>query len=948
MAVKPTLYIGLGGTGIQAIAHTKKMFEDEFGKGNIPPEIQFLAIDFDMSAPDRPDLATDMHDDFPHLHFQGFHLKDCPWMFDGNASMICPDINDYHIQQRQYGRYVFENYVADYEIYIRDCLSYCKSLAADISSDSLDVHIVTSLVGGTGAGLFLNVAQMVRDLQGDAVNIVGYGVLHGVFRAMDVTGNKTPRVVANAYASILDLDYLMTASKNNPIEVSFNGRTSIIDMPIYDQFYVINNKKENGYRVYPIDELSKSVGTCLFASAMNGSVKYPSVYSPLNWKNGWYDIPPKRGWVQALGICQVVYNGELSAEVYALQAALSLIRSLRNREVDANSLTDSWMIVNSIIAYHNSDFIIDSIYDINREGVPALITLDIKDSFSDIITTIDAYTTKMPNFRYKTDEVTESFRKKVHSFLSMPSGVGNGLYFLNVLECFLNVFRKEIEKDQKIYYSKVADVQWALEAEFMYYKEYSKNIFKSKRHLSVSFNNICTLAQKVLRNKIESARRAVALNIYDNLLDYVGSMLANLESLNKKLSSIEDVIRDTLHQKQCSSESSVFEYDLSVRVCQTMKFHPNDYYLYDYFKFIDKPLLEVNVEKDLEKSIYDYCSKLPETQVYRDKLIVDVINDLNDEEYEGLKNEIEKKSSRLLSLEDKGLVMPVYANAYPTTQMVQNYFIYLYQRGDEKSRLERDSDFLRRTCHKEFIGSNYESMRHRIIISRSDMAIIPYCIGAFSENVIDKEYKHLINNDGVSYNPHIDKQLFEQMQAIDFKLKPERENSALFYWVCGQFFGWEEIVESQFIMEKEGDKPVRIDRKEEVLHKKYIRCCKGKYLFWNNLGREDADGEKWQPLGNTTQRDAAFRYFKTTVLPEHKNEYHDLILNVLRTQGVTKFVLMIQDVISGGMPDYIDKIACTDKNSLTYSAKQNGETDLFCEEWSYIENELINAIQNFK
>lgn len=57
---------------------------------------------------------------------------------------------------------------------------------------------------------------------------------------------------------------------------------------------------------------------------------------------------------------------------------------------------------------------------------------------------------------------------------------------------------------------------------------------------------------------------------------------------------------------------------------------------------------------------------------------------------------------------------------------------------------------------------------------------------------------------------------------------------------------------------------------------------------------------------------------------------------------------MIQSVIDDGMADYIDKIACTDKNSLTYFSKQNGETERFVKEWEFIQKDFINSIENFK
>jgi hypothetical protein len=46
--IRPSLYFGLGGTGILAIAQTKKMSEDTFGAGNIRLHSLFLVIDFDI------------------------------------------------------------------------------------------------------------------------------------------------------------------------------------------------------------------------------------------------------------------------------------------------------------------------------------------------------------------------------------------------------------------------------------------------------------------------------------------------------------------------------------------------------------------------------------------------------------------------------------------------------------------------------------------------------------------------------------------------------------------------------------------------------------------------------------------------------------------------------------------------------------------------------------
>ena len=43
--IKRCLYVGMGGTGMNALLHTKKMFVDTYGE--VPPMIGFMGIDTD-------------------------------------------------------------------------------------------------------------------------------------------------------------------------------------------------------------------------------------------------------------------------------------------------------------------------------------------------------------------------------------------------------------------------------------------------------------------------------------------------------------------------------------------------------------------------------------------------------------------------------------------------------------------------------------------------------------------------------------------------------------------------------------------------------------------------------------------------------------------------------------------------------------------------------------
>lgn len=976
MAIRPSIYIGLGGTGLAAVSYAKKLYEQAYkGVDNIPGQIAFAAIDFDLAAPEDPNLATDMHDDFlsfanvaaaspKTLYDVRSQRGDFAWMFPSNTRYLGNRISDGASQVRTYGRFLTEMIQDNIIRRISDCITQVRNIqatldASEVVNQPIDIHIAMSLAGGTGAGSFLNVAQLIREKYQNQVHIIGYGILHSVFRAMDPSGNKTPRVIANAYSSIMDLDYLMGASSENPIKVSLNGRNRELRQPIYDEFYVIDNETENGKKVDHINKLCEVVGLSMYVSGGEMGNKVRSGASNTGWQQGSYNITPKLGWVQGLGACQVVYKGQELAEVYSLKAALHLITNLQNVSLDVDKAAIDWALENKIREDLNFDQLIDSIYDLKKVNIsPA--PLDTEDSISDIKQAVERYVKSWPQFPDKKiiDTRIESLRKslqdKVKTLVHAENGVANTKGFLSTLMTNLLIYRTEMDTERSLCEKNAQDKQSALKKEYKDYEEYSKKIFKSKKNKAIMLEDgIGKIARDILIDNLEAERRKVAAEIYTNLLTEAGSLHDRIEDLDNKLSVLKKQYKDELTSKQNDSAAvHVFEYDLSAQERQTMEFLPDEAFYDGFFNSLGKSIMNVDVNKELHRKIHDYCLSLPQAKAYCDKLIIDVVNGLSDKEYADFKKIVSEKSSRLLRLDDRGQLSET-RNMLPTAMMVQNYLISIYKNdSNQKTRLESDRTLLP-DIKKEFIFSEFDSMKQKIIFYRSDMAIIPYCIGAFDENTIDREYSVLVRDamtaGTTSFNPHFDKQIFDTMRSMDFKLKPEMQNEVEFYWVCGNFFGWTDVTETQYVMEKDSNrKPIKIESKEDVSHTKYIRCYKGKYQVWNEDGTAMTLDGKWTALGNTTQREKAFNYFKTIVFPELRNTLHDKILNDIRSKGKEVYKIMIQSVIDDGMADYIDKIACTDKNSLTYFSKQNGETERFVKEWEFIQKDFINSIENFK
>ncbi len=967
--IRPSIYVGLGGTGIKAISQTKKMFEEVFGEKNIPSQIAFVAIDFDLS--EDPNLPTSMHEDFvtinninnPRQLYQN-RIKegDYQWMFPGNAKYITNLVGYGTNQLRTTGRFYTEMIINSIERRIADCYTQVTNIPGGMGLYGVDIHIAMSLAGGTGSGSFLNIASMLRDKYQDKVKIIGYGILHGIFRTMDPSANKTPRIVANAYSAILDLDYLMSASYDNPIPLTLNGRKTELKQSIFDEFFVIDNEMENGKRVDNISELCEVVGTCMYVAGSEMGSKIMSSRSSIHWRyGGLFNISSKLGWVQGLGACQVVYKGKLLAEIYGYMAAIELIRKMQSCSADIQQKAQNWTEQEYIREDGDEyNMLIDAIYAPEKIAKKVKgIALDVRTSIADVKVAVAKDLDELPNDF--PDEKTNAVRSKeinahlqttVSDMLKHEAGVGNALAFLHTLRMLCEKYKTEMDDERISKEKEIAALVDKLETKtFKAYQEYREKFFTTKNGKQVHLENIEREVKKIKVLKLESKRRVIAYNTFSSVLATIDALLTRVQAINDTLTALKNSYSLELTSKQNPSENNLmFEYDLSYKERVNMAFNPDDVWVTVFTKTCS--LYDIKLD-DLSDAILNYVSGLYQAEQYRNKLIVDVLDELSDDDYIRLKKEINEKSSRLLKLNDRGQLSKTHGNKMPTSMLVQNYMISIYNRvGPDgeilKSRLEADNEFLRNNnIKKEYIHSGSDSMKQKIIFYREDMSIIPYCIDAFDDVTVESEYgvflRDAMQSGSMGFNPHFDRQIFEDMRKKDFKLKPEMQNEALFCWVCGNLFGWREITEDMHIMEKDSDgEPVRCVGKEEVIHPKYICVKNGKYMYWDEIDQE------WMPIDNTARRDHAYSYFKTAMFPELKTVLTKKIKDEIDSRGKEYYISMIQNMIDNGIHDYINCIVCSNEDSLTISSQNDGAWNQYLEEWSFIEKDLINSLDNIK
>lgn len=972
MAIRPTIYVGLGGTGIRAIAQTKKHYEEAYGKDKIPQQIAFAAIDFDLAAASDSTLPTDVSADFLQLNVAanpqtlykvGSGAGEYSWVFPGNSSYIASSISQGASQVRTTGRFYTEMIISQITARIQKCWTRVTSIAAgssDVINGDVDIHVVMSLAGGTGSGSFLNVAEIIRSNYGNKAHLVGYGVIHGVFRTMDPSGNKTPRVVANAYSAIMDLDFLMSATPDNPVEMEINNQKKVLDYPIYDEFFVVDNRTESGHTIENVGQLCEVIGNCLFATGGDMGTHIISGMNNTNWKNGQFNITPKKGWVQALGGCQIVYKGELLAKIYGYKAAIELIRKMTQEGADACQLAQTWTEEAKVREDGEAyNMLIDSIIAPEKIAGAKLPVVDINDSMTEAKARLQTYISKLAELpeveelERLSKEKEDKLNEEIDFMLRQENGVGNTVVFLRSLKKLCEKYRGEMTAESTEFKKRFTEKNDVMDKRFAEYADYSSKLFKTKGGRTEHLDAVARVAKELLQFNYEIKRREVAKDIFINLLSVIDKASSRITSMVELLGDLRDEYESALNDAQNDSSSSlVFEYDLSTEDRLNMKLEDGEVGLAGLIVTLKDSLWNLDIEKDLKPAIEAYVAALPKAQEYRGVLITDVIENLPKKQYEEMKFAIETKSSRLLRINDRGQKSKTNTLGFPTAMLVQNFLVSLYRPNDAKTRLENDSTFMQ-NLQKSFLSSSFDSMKQKIIVYRADYAVIPYCIDSFDELTVKTEYETLLNDSlmagSATFNPHFDKNVFEKMRSTDFKLKPEVQNEAMLYWVCGHIFGWRDVKETAYIMEKDSNgNTVKIESKEEIEHPKYIRFMGKAYYFWQDSSPSQGKTDKWYPIGGTaaSHRQRAYDNFKVIDFPKFKSELADKIMSDIRARGIDYYIQIINNIIKDGKNDYIDRIACTDKNSATYYAQNSSDVAQFDAEWNYIENHLIGALKN--
>ena len=784
--IRKSIYVGLGGAGVRAIAQTKRMFEDSFGVGCVPPQIAFLAFDFDKSVLNDKTLATDVSESFVSLPqavnpFRIYHSTDkrISSVFPQNASFLPEYIDCGAAQVRSNGfffaRIVKKSIDAALHAAMAQVLSFSNSQAGyNVTDDEyVNVYIASSLVGGTGSAMMIDVAATIRESYGKA-RLHGYGISHSVYQVMDPMGILTPRIKSNVYATILELDYMQSATLENPAIVNFYGRKFKVTSPLFDEFYVVDNRTQSGALLSDVKDLCLAIGYSMYYGAcdMGG-------YNAIDWTRRALQWNDKQSWVHCFGVCQIVYKGEELVRRYRLLASLKLLSKIQGSA--STTVADAWMwLERASLREDGDDYnkLIESICPSDDISRVKTITLDPNDSVDELKIYLDKYLASR-TVLWEKNRVEDILNKaisdlhiEVDRLSSGDGGLRNVIAFLQILSDCFHKYKGEMNSECEDFRNKAKSTHahlLSLSAEFESCRK--RWITKLTGERKSVVESIASVAHQYVKHILQAKRREDAALIFTHLINEVDRLASLVNGVLSMVGGIENgaqnFLRKEVHEQ---SSASLFEVDLSADDMRLLHVDDGDV---SYCDFISNISSWINIDKEMIiNALVKYTETLPQVKRYRECNVCDIIDRMSDTEYLELKKQIFRKSSPLLPLSDRGLLNGTISSNSPIANMMKDFFIHYYCTNPEyKNRLEGDSLLGTGNNTKvKFVPTNDPSARQRINIHRVDSAIMPYCIEFLDYSVKDEYLSAL--KDKAAYHPHVSSQLYDAISNAGFKLEP--------------------------------------------------------------------------------------------------------------------------------------------------------------------------------
>ncbi len=272
--IHPALIIGLGGSGIEVARRFRRRFDAEYEQ---TPFLRLFCIDTAPQEQETPYTPLLPHNEFFQAaafnpsDYVGPHTVDDRSVFKawwrGFDGLPLQYVTAGAGQRRPVGRLAYFVHFPEIRRRLTQAIqeifgSQTYFNLPEKYKKTLNVYVVSSTCGGTGTGMFLDVATSIRRIVNDAqpgkqVRVRGLLMLPSLFLGTGrVPQNFASALRANAYGAMAELDYAMSLSVENRPACTYPGPVSVERQgSVFDTCYLAGNQTTSGAVVSDYGEL---------------------------------------------------------------------------------------------------------------------------------------------------------------------------------------------------------------------------------------------------------------------------------------------------------------------------------------------------------------------------------------------------------------------------------------------------------------------------------------------------------------------------------------------------------------------------------------------------------------------------------------------------------------------------------------------------------------------
>ena len=670
-----TLFVGLGGTGVKAILRAKQCFQDAYGE--VPPMVAFLAIDTDKkirdaSLPSRKGKMVKFSEN--EICFCGItgsaldiyrnHLTQFQWLPKRNVSFLANLKNTGAGAVRSSGRFLarhnateISKRVASKVTEIGRPLPIGSRFVYDTNKDGVEypikVNVVGSVAGGTGSGTMLDmlvlIAKTLRD-SGLSYTITPWMVLPEVFRHM-APGPASANVYQNAYGAIRELDYLYHLPKDNQNALDFNfDKVFYLDEGIGDT-YLINNTSKAGVVFQNIDDITDSIGRCMFLP----SNEVDSVKDNTDNVSFVYSIRDKEAHYVSAGSAEIVYDNQAVGNVIAKGIISQICNELcKSNSIDALQEVNAWTTSEAVaIQEHDADLLTDSILP---KYAPFSVIIE-KDADENTVKANIFAGAEAPNVveevrsneSKKFESVKAELKKKIQEILNTQNGIGAAQAFLESLSDNISICKDEMSTEASNLQSALAySYDWGSEISSLrsgIFKIFDKDAAEALQSKITEY----------IAQKRDLLRHNWAIQFFTDLDSYVKEISQRISVLKSNVESAERKQRRDINAiQQLAKSDSKFQIYLHSNdvehfglpnVKDTSSLFRNETPIY---KLIDK------TEEDISNALFSFASKQQAVVNAVNVSIEQKMRSMSDEQLRTIFAKVKELSSPLWSTNTQG------------------------------------------------------------------------------------------------------------------------------------------------------------------------------------------------------------------------------------------------------------------------------------------------------